>query len=67
MDNPSRNMENSGAECDLNYGDLTPRGFQRTRMLGLWPRDCSCEVLAKNLTAFYPCLKCLLEAKVNTQ
>ena len=30
----------------------------------MWPRDCSCDILVKNVTAFCPCLKCLPEAKV---
>jgi hypothetical protein len=30
----------------------------------MWPRDCFCDSLVKNVATFCPCLKCLLQAKV---
>jgi hypothetical protein len=30
----------------------------------MWPRDCSCDVLVKNVAVFCPCLKRLPEAKL---
>ena len=34
--------------------------------LSLRPRDCSCDILAKNVAAFCPCLKSQPEAKVKS-
>jgi hypothetical protein len=53
-------MEDSGTEGDLNCVAQSNR-FQR-RSMG--PRDCSCNILVKNVAAFCPCLKSLPEAKV---
>ena len=30
----------------------------------IWPRDCFCSILIKNMAMFGPCLKSLPEAKV---
>lgn len=30
----------------------------------MWPRDCFCDILAKNVAAFCPCPKSLPEAKL---
>jgi hypothetical protein len=30
----------------------------------MWPRDCFCDILVKNMAAFCPCLKSLPESKV---
>lgn len=36
---------------------------QPKRPIANWPRDHACVILAKNVAAFYPCPKNLLEAK----
>ena len=58
MDNPSRNLKNSGAECDLNYRDLAQE-VSEEKNFSMWPRDCSCDNLVKNIAAFCPCLNSL--------
>ena len=39
------------------------RGFEEKNFI-MWPRDCSCGSLVKNVAALCPCLKSLPEAKV---
>ena len=39
------------------------RGFEEKNFI-MWPRDCSCGSLVKNVAAFCPCPKNLPEAKV---
>ena len=53
----NRNMEDSGAECDLMNCEAHLKRFQRRRS-----RDHSCDILLKNLIDFCPCLKGLPEA-----
>ena len=54
MGHPSRNMENSGAKCDLiNCGELS-QDVSEEKNFSMLPRDCSCDILVKNAAAFSP-------------
>lgn len=53
MDHPYRNMEDSCAERDLNYRDLVQ--VVSEKKVSLWPRDCSFNILAKNVAGFCSC------------
>ena len=52
-----------GAEGNLNSGDLAQE-VSEENSFSMWPRDCSYNILVKNVAAFYPCPKSLLKAKV---
>jgi len=52
MAHPSRNMEDSGTEGDLNSGD-PGQEVSEEKNLSMWPRDCSCDSLAKNVADFF--------------
>jgi hypothetical protein len=54
MDHPSRNMEDGRAEGDLNCGGLLTQKVSEENNFSMWPRDCSCDVLVKNVVAFCP-------------
>jgi hypothetical protein len=63
---PARNKD-SGAECDLNSGDLA----QDEKNFNVWPKDYSrifrgLDNLVKNLIAFCPCSKRLPETKLKS-
>lgn len=59
MGHPSRSMEDSGAEKNLNWGNLSEK-VSGEKNASVRPRDCSCDIiLAKNGAAFCPCLKSL--------
>jgi hypothetical protein len=63
MGNPSRNMEDFVAKSDLNCGSLTLECLEEKNFnMGL--KDCSCDILVKNVAAFCHCRKSLPEAKV---
>jgi hypothetical protein len=62
MGYPSRNMENSVTESDLNCADLAQE--VSVENFNKWPRDCFCSTLLKNLATFCTCLKSLPEANV---
>ena len=32
----------------------------------MWPRDCTCSILVRNVTAFWPCQKKLKEVKLKS-
>jgi hypothetical protein len=53
-------MEDFIAKGDLNCGSLP---VEVSENFSMWPRDCSCAILVKNVAAFCPCLKSLSEAK----
>lgn len=57
-------MEVNGAESDLNCRDPV-QGISE-KNFSTWPKDSSCDILAKNMTALCSCLKNLLEAKVKS-
>ena len=62
MGNTSRNMEDSVTESDFNCADLVTE--VSVENFNMWPRDCFCGILVKNMAAFCTCLKSLPEAKV---
>ena len=47
----------------LNSGGLAQE-VSEMKTFSMWPRDCSCDILVKNVAAFCHCPKCLPEAKV---
>ena len=50
-------MEDSGSKSDLmNSGH---QEVSEEKNVSMWPRDCSCDILVKNVIAFCPCLKSL--------
>ena len=51
------------AEGDLNCGSLAQE-VSEEKDCSMLPRDLSCDILVKNVSAFPPCLKSLPEAKV---
>ena len=57
-------MKDSGAESNLNCGGLLAQEVSEKKNFSMWPRDCSRDVLVKNVAAFCPCPKNLPEAKV---
>ena len=57
-------MEDSGAEGDLNCIGLLAQGVSEEKSFSMWPTDCSCNILIKNVAAFWLCSKSLPEAKV---
>ena len=59
MDHTGRNIKDSHAEDDLNYQGLAQEATEKDNF-SMLPRDCSCDILVKNLAAFCPCLKSLL-------
>jgi hypothetical protein len=61
MGYPSRYMEDFVAEGDLNCGNLTPK-FSVVNFNRL-PRDCSCDILVKNVAGLCSFLKSLLRLK----
>ena len=56
-------MEDFVAESDLNCAELAQKVSVK-KNFSMWPRDCFCGILVKNVSAFCPCLKSLPEAKV---
>jgi hypothetical protein len=52
MGHPNRNMEDLVAEFDLNCADLAREGSVE-KNFRLWPRDCSCGVLLRNISALF--------------
>jgi hypothetical protein len=65
MSHPTRNMEDFIVESDLICAKLAQE-VSMERNFRMWPRDCFCGILVKNVAAFGPCLKSLPETKVNT-
>jgi hypothetical protein len=63
MGYPSRNMEDFVAEYDLNCTDLA-QGVSVEKNFRMWPSDCFCGILVKNVVAFCHCLKSVPEFKV---
>jgi hypothetical protein len=55
-------MEDFVAVSDLNSADLAQE--ISVKNFSIWPRDCFCSSLVKNVAACCPCLKSLPEAKV---
>lgn len=63
MGHPSKNIEES-AKVGLNY--KVPAQVSEEKIISKCPRDHSCDVLAKNVAAFCPFPKNLLEAKLKS-
>ena len=57
MGQSNRNIEDSGAEHDLNCG--CPSKEVSEKNVSMWPRDWSCHILMKNAATFCLCLKSL--------
>jgi hypothetical protein len=51
VSHPRRNMEGFAAVSDLNFADLAQR-FSVEKNFSMWPRDCFCSILVKNLILF---------------
>lgn len=49
----SRRLEDSGVKICLKCGGLGQWGLEK-RNINIWPRDFSCSVFLKNVTAFWP-------------
>jgi hypothetical protein len=65
MGHPNRNMEDSGAEGDLNYGGWARKVSEKKKKnISMLPRDYSCDILVKNVAASCSYPKGLPEAKV---
>ena len=47
---PSRNMEDFVTESDLNCADLAQEVLVENFII--WPRDCFCDILVKNVATF---------------
>ena len=56
-------MEDIVAEDDLNCVSLALE-VSEEKNFSMWPRDCSCDILVKNVVTFCPCLKSLPEVNV---
>jgi hypothetical protein len=52
MNYPSKNMEDFVTESDLNCTDLTQE--ISVENLNMWPGECFCGILVKNLATFLP-------------
>jgi hypothetical protein len=59
LDHPSRNVEDIGAEDDLNCTELEIL----VKNVSMWPRDCFCDALVRNIATLRHCPKSLPEAK----
>jgi hypothetical protein len=57
-------MEDTGAVGDLNCGNLAQEVSKKN--VHMLPRDCSYDILAKDVAASCPCLKSLPEVKLKT-
>ena len=64
MGHPNRNMEDGGVEGDLNCVILLAQADSEERNCSMQPKDCSCNILVKNVATFCPCLKSPFEVKV---
>jgi hypothetical protein len=60
---PSRNMEDFVAASNFNCADLAQEVSVKKNII-MWPRDCFCGSLVKNVASFPHCLKSRSEAKV---
>lgn len=52
----SRGVVDSGAEGDLNCG-VPAQDVAEAKTISMWPRDHSCDILAKKVAAFCSCPK----------
>ena len=63
MGYPSKNMEDFVPEYDVNCAYL-PQEVSVGKNFSMWPRDCFCDILVKNMAIFCSCLKSLHKAKL---
>ena len=56
-------MENSGVKSDLNCVNLAQEASEEN-IINMRPRNCSHDVLVKNIVVFFTCVKSLHEAKL---
>ena len=63
-DHPSQNAEYGCVEGDFNYCRPAGQDVSEGQNFSMWPRDCSCNILVKNVAAFCRCLKSQPESKV---
>ena len=57
-------MEDGGAESDLMYYPGLDQNVSEEKNFSMLPRNCSCDILVKNVAAFRHCPESLPEAKV---
>jgi hypothetical protein len=57
----TRNIEPISAEGDLNSQDMGQEALEKN--ISIWPRNYSCDILAKDVAVFCPCLKSMPEAQ----
>ena len=55
MGHPIRTMEDIGVEGDLNCVELVAQEVSEEETVTMWPRDCFCDSLVKNVAAFCHC------------
>lgn len=65
MEYPRNNMEDSVTERDLNGGSVDQEASE-DKNVSICLRECSCDILTKNLAAFYRFPKSLPEGNVNS-
>jgi hypothetical protein len=62
MGYPSRNIEDFVTESNLKCGRLTLEFSEKN--FNMWPRDCFCDILVKNVAVFCPFLKNIPKANI---
>ena len=55
-------VEGQWCKNDLNCGVLA-QDVSEEKNFSIWPWDCYCDILAKNVAAFFPCQKVCLRLK----
>lgn len=65
MGQTSRSMEDSGTEINVDYESLGQEASEEMN-INKWPRDCSCDMLVKNVAVFYIWPNNLSEAKLKS-
>lgn len=56
MGHTSRRMQDSGTESNIDYESLVQE-ISEEKNISEWPRDCSHDILVKDMTAFCLCPK----------
>ncbi|MGE9574538.1 hypothetical protein ACQP3C_26175 [Escherichia coli] len=65
MGHTNRRLENNAVDTNVDYDSLAQE-VSEEKNFSMLPRDCSCNILVKNVAAFCPCLNSLPEAKVKS-
>ena len=64
MGHPSRSIEDRGTKCEsMNYVELAQE-YSEGKNFSVLPRNHSCDILVKEMTAFCPCPKSLPEGNM---